>query len=148
MDRLRGQRTYRRNTRDRRRGQSLVEFALVLPLFLLILAGIVDFGMGLATSITVTNATREGARLGTVNPSSAAVIARVQASATGLDVSRLTVTVTCLEVSGSTYVACSGAPWQPGDSMVVVSTYNYRMLWPLAMGMTLPLSSRVEMRVE
>jgi hypothetical protein len=104
--------------------------------------------MGLATSLTVTNAAREGARLGAVNPSSAAVTARVQAAATGLDLSRLAVTVTCLEPSGSTYVSCTGTPWQTGDSMVVVATYTYRMLWPLAMGMNLPLSSRVEMRVE
>lgn len=125
-----------------------MEFALVLPLFLLILAGIVDFGMGLATSITVTNAAREGARLGAVNPNTAAITARVEAVASGLDLSRLAVTTSCLQLSGSTYVACTGSPWQAGDSMVVTATYTYQMIWPLAMGMQIPLSSRVEMRVE
>ena len=40
----------------------MVEFALVLPLFLLILAGILDFGFLLYSRMTVINAAREGAR--------------------------------------------------------------------------------------
>ena len=147
MDRLRGQRD-RTRKRHRSTGQSLVEFALVLPLFLLILAGIVDFGTALATSITVTNAAREGARLGAVNPSTSAITARVNAVASGLDTSRLTVTTSCLRLSGGSYGACSGTQWQPGDSMVVTASYTYRLIWPLAMGMQIPLSSSVEMRVE
>jgi Flp pilus assembly protein TadG len=50
----------------RARGQSLVEFALVLvPLFLLIL-GVVQFGLIFNSYVTMTNATREGARTGTI----------------------------------------------------------------------------------
>nr|WBU15379.1 TadE-like protein [uncultured bacterium] len=48
------------------RGQALVELALVLPLLLLILFGIVDFGLGLSAKIQVTNAVRDGARQGIV----------------------------------------------------------------------------------
>jgi len=48
------------------RGQSLVEFALVLmPMFLLIL-GIVQFGLIFNSYVTMTNAAREGARTGTI----------------------------------------------------------------------------------
>ena len=48
------------------RGQSLVEFALVLlPLFLLVL-GIIQFGLVFNTYVTMTNAAREGARSGTI----------------------------------------------------------------------------------
>lgn len=43
-------------------GQSLVEFALVLPIFLLILMAIVDFGWAFRGYIVTTNAAREGAR--------------------------------------------------------------------------------------
>jgi Flp pilus assembly protein TadG len=125
-----------------------VEFALVLPLFLLILAAIVDFGMGLASTITLSNAAREGARLGTVNPSPSAIEARVRSVATTLDGTRLTVTSSCRTPSGSSWVACSGAGWQAGDSMVVRADYQYRMIWPLAMGTVIPLSASVEMRVE
>ena len=50
----------------RARGQSLVEFALVLiPLMLLIL-GVVQFGLIFNTYVTMTNASRDAARLGTV----------------------------------------------------------------------------------
>ncbi len=48
------------------RGQSLVEFALVLiPLFIILL-GIIQFGFIFNSYVTITNATREGARTGTV----------------------------------------------------------------------------------
>jgi Flp pilus assembly protein TadG len=134
--------------RRRARGQSLVEFALVLPLFLLILAAIVDFGMGLATTITLGNAAREGARLGTVNPNTTAVEARVRAVAGTLDGTRLTVTTSCRTPSGSGYTTCSGSGWQPGDSMIVRADYQYRVIWPLMFGTVIPLSSSVEMRVE
>ena len=54
----------RRRTSDR--GQSLVEFSLVLmPLFIIVLA-IVQFGFIFNAYVTLTNATREGARNGTV----------------------------------------------------------------------------------
>jgi Flp pilus assembly protein TadG len=46
------------------RGNALVEFALVLPLLLLIFAGIVDFGFLFQRYEVITNAAREGARIG------------------------------------------------------------------------------------
>ena len=46
------------------RGSELIEFAIVLPIFLLILAGIFDFGMMFRSFEVVTNAAREGARVG------------------------------------------------------------------------------------
>jgi Flp pilus assembly protein TadG len=56
-------RSYRRHPE---RGQSLVEFALVLmPLFVILLA-IIQFGFVFNAYVTITNAAREGARNGTV----------------------------------------------------------------------------------
>ena len=43
-------------------GQGLVEFALVAPLLIALVFGIFDFGRGMSANVTVTNATREGAR--------------------------------------------------------------------------------------
>lgn len=43
-------------------GQSAVEFALVLPLLLVLLLGIIEFGWFLNAKITITGAAREGAR--------------------------------------------------------------------------------------
>ena len=45
------------------RGAALVEFALALPLLLVVLAGIVDFGFAFQRYEVITNAAREGARL-------------------------------------------------------------------------------------
>ena len=48
----------------RERGQSLVEFALVLPILLILLLGITDFGLAFYGMVTVNTAAREGARQG------------------------------------------------------------------------------------
>lgn len=53
-------------TRPAERGQSLVEFALVLMPLFLILLGIIQFGFVFNSYVTLTNAAREGARIGTV----------------------------------------------------------------------------------
>ena len=50
------------------RGQSLVETAIVIPVLFLLLAAVVDFGRAFDAYIVLTNAAREGARWGSVNP--------------------------------------------------------------------------------
>lgn len=52
----------RKHTNRRERGAALVEFAIVLPLFLLLIGGMVDFGRAFYTEVMLTNAAREGAR--------------------------------------------------------------------------------------
>ncbi len=47
---------------NRRRGQALVEFAMVLPLLLLLLVGLIEFGRAWNLHQVVTDASREGAR--------------------------------------------------------------------------------------
>src|SRR4051794_18662452 len=47
-------------------GASAVEFALLLPVLMMILFGIIEFGMALYRQAILTNASREGARLGIV----------------------------------------------------------------------------------
>ena len=47
-------------------GQSLVEFALVFPVFLLLLFGLIDIGRFVYTTNAVSEAAREGARFGSV----------------------------------------------------------------------------------
>ena len=52
-----------RRPRSRREGgQSLVEFTLIVPLFLMILFGMIEFGFVFTHDLTVEYATREGAR--------------------------------------------------------------------------------------
>ena len=63
-------------------GQSLVEFALVLPLFLVLVMGIVDLGLSVFAYNSITNAAREGARLAIVNQDPAKVTSRATSQAT------------------------------------------------------------------
>lgn len=53
--------------RGRSRGQTLAEFALVLPVLIVMLMGIFDLGRAIFAYNAITNAAREGARLGIVN---------------------------------------------------------------------------------
>ena len=74
------------------RGASAVEFAILLPLMLLILGGITDFGRAMFTEIQLQNAAREGARAAVVSSASSdEIIDRASSSAPNM--SDLTVTV-------------------------------------------------------
>ena len=55
-----------RNKTSNEHGTSLVEFAIVLPLLLIVLFGIFEFGLLLYNQAVITNASREGARFGIV----------------------------------------------------------------------------------
>jgi Flp pilus assembly protein TadG len=90
-----------------------VELALLLPLLLLILFGIIDFGRMLNTQIKVTEAAREGARALAVGASSA-VDDRVGAVMGGLD-----------DVAIST-VDCTGGPYA-----TVTVSYAFDMITPV-----------------
>jgi Flp pilus assembly protein TadG len=61
------------------RGQALVEFSLVIPLFLLLLVTLFDAGRAVFAYNTLTNAAREGARIAIVNQDVPAIIARAKA---------------------------------------------------------------------
>lgn len=60
--------------RDRTRGQALVEFSLIIPIFLLLFVGLFDLGRAVFAYNTLTNAAREGARLAIVNQDEASII--------------------------------------------------------------------------
>jgi Flp pilus assembly protein TadG len=103
-----------RNARDR--GSVAVEFALVLPLLLLIVFGIIDFGRALNAQITLTEAAREGARLAALGQPN--VVSRTQAAATGL--SPVSVTVT----------SCPFGAGASDDASVTVS-YQFTFITPI-----------------
>lgn len=68
-----------RRFRGRRsRGQALVEFAFVIPLFLVLFIAVFDLGSAVFSYNSLTNAAREGARLAIVNQDSASVIKRAE----------------------------------------------------------------------
>lgn len=78
----------------RARGQSLVEFALVLPILLIIFMGIFDFGRAIYAFNSVSNAAREGLRVAIVNQNSAAIDKEAKIAMTGLPSDATTVTFT------------------------------------------------------
>jgi Flp pilus assembly protein TadG len=94
-------------------GQAMVEFALVLPLLLLLLFGIIQFGIAFNNYIALTDAVRAGSRKATVSRHescpSCVTEAAVKGAAAGLDTSKMNV-----QVSSS---------WQPGEEVRVVAQY-------------------------
>ena len=57
----------RHGRRHRSDGQSLVEFALVFPIIVLLIAGFVEIGRAVFAYNTIANAARQGVRVATVN---------------------------------------------------------------------------------
>jgi Flp pilus assembly protein TadG len=79
-------------SQSRGRGQSLVEYAILVPIFLVILAVITDLGRITYCYSTIYNSAREGARYGIIQPTDAAGIeAKARNIAFGLDQTALTV---------------------------------------------------------
>lgn len=72
----------------------MVEFAMVLPVLLLILCGIIDFGNILHEYLIITAAAREGARSAAVAGTDAEVEAAVLTAAAVVDRGEIDVTVT------------------------------------------------------
>ena len=138
-------RLIRKNAKNGERGQSLVEFTLIVPIFLLLVFAIVDFGMGFHAWISVTNAAREGARIGSVGADAATIETRVRDTAGALDDDNLTVVVT-------------NAQGDPGESVAVEVDYDYQLITPLSgimgfvsggsLGPNIDFSATSEMRLE
>lgn len=82
-----------RKTRKGEKGQNLVEFALVIPLLLLLVIGIAEFGRAWMTKNIVTGAAREAVRMYAVNPNTAAADARADniLNSASLDLGRRTI---------------------------------------------------------
>jgi Flp pilus assembly protein TadG len=105
------------------RGAVAAEFALLLPVLLTILFGIMEFGMIMYGREVVTNATREGARAGIVQstpPVSAGAITTIATNyLTGTGVS-----------AGSVIFGVPSSGGATGSPVTVTATYNYPWLIP------------------
>jgi hypothetical protein len=129
--------------RPRGRGQSLVEFALVLPIFAILLFGIIDFGRYVYTANAINNGAREGARSGSVSirPTplcdglgrEACVKAVVRERTWGVPANMLTTTVTCERVvpgdSTPNVVAITGC--RTNDLLRVHTQATFTLVTPL-----------------
>jgi len=122
------------------RGQALVELALALPILVVLLLGILEFGMLLNAYLTVEHGAREGARLGATGAGDQAIVDRVVASCPGLDPARLEVVISPPASSRST-----------GDMLEVTVRFAYRSVTGLfepILGSTFVVERRVCMRIE
>jgi len=80
--------------RRRERGQSIVEFALLAPILIILFLGMFDFGWILHQQIQMDNVTRLGARRGAVGESNEQIIARMIANSSfGLTTEMITIDV-------------------------------------------------------
>ncbi len=112
-------------SRGHRRGQSLVELALTLPLLFLILFGVVDLGRLFTAYVTITNASREGARYGMTNSTDSSGIVQAAANEAGGLISASNVLVKCASASSPQNYGSCASP-QPGDRMKVTVSYNFQ----------------------
>jgi Flp pilus assembly protein TadG len=142
--------------RSRRRGQSLVEFAVVFPVFMLVLSGVMDFGFLLYSRMTVINAVREGARVAIDAPVRSQIPSlarqRVTDAASGLNTSTLVIATVCVDKLAGGSCAWVNPPAagaaEAGDSVRVTVTYPYRTFFPLLFGQSVDLTSTVQMVLE
>jgi Flp pilus assembly protein TadG len=100
-----------------RRGTATVEFALVAPLLLLLLAGVLDYTMLMRAAIALADAARAGAQYGSLSSSNASNTAGMQVAALNAapDITGATATAgkTC-QCSDGTTVNCSSGTCATG----------------------------------
>jgi Flp pilus assembly protein TadG len=120
------------------RGQTMTEFALILPLLIFVLFGIIQFGIAFNNYVALTDAVRAASRKGAVsrgaaNPAGDCATAAVNAAG-DLNASKLKVT-------------CSST-WQTGSDVTVTGTYPYSIQllgWVVKSG---DLKTQIKERVE
>jgi Flp pilus assembly protein TadG len=105
----------KRNRIGAERGQTMAEFAVVLPILVVLLFGIMQFGILFNNYVTLTDAARAGARAAAVSRQAADpsgnADAAVRASASDLNQGNLGVNVS--------------SSWSPGSPVTVTATYPY-----------------------
>jgi Flp pilus assembly protein TadG len=127
------------------KGAAAVEFALVLPLLVMLLVGMMEFGLVLWRQEMITNATREAARAGIVAATPRLTEAEIQAvleynlSMAGIDPTATTITIT-------------GAGGASGDPLTVAVVYPYQYLvinqFATTLGATVDLTAQTVMFLE
>lgn len=116
-------------------GAVAVEFALLLPILVALLLGIMEFSLVMNAQITLTNAAREGARTVAVENDQSAARADIRAAATVLDP-----VLTDANIRFSPTGTCVA-----GATSVTTITYNYKFLTGF-FGAGLTLTGKAAMR--
>lgn len=133
-------------TRRAESGQSLVEFALAIPIFLLLMFGLFDLGRVVYAYNTISNASRESARVSIVNQTQADVEAEAIQQAVSLGLTDADVTSAYVDANG---VVC-GTPIAVNCLSSVTVVYNFTPVTPVIGQIIGPLqlTASTEMPVE
>lgn len=122
------------------KGQSLVETALILPILLMLLFGIADFGRIFHAYLTLDHAGREAARAASVQNEDDVIMAKINSSVAGLDTSRLTIDIDPEQKANR----------PSGTDVEITLTYDIDFLTPFVSSLASPLTLKdtTVMRVE
>ena len=127
-------------------GQTLVEFAFVLPILLLLMVAIIDFGIVFYSQMAVSNAAWEGARAGAtiIDPAMGdqEIIGAIQNAAYGLDISRLVIDINPTQDESPRN---QPFPAPRGKSLTITVQYQVDLTFPR---ITLPITGRGVTRME
>jgi Flp pilus assembly protein TadG len=128
------------STRSQSRGQGMVEFALVLPIFLAITLGTIEMGWLLYHNHTLSNATREGARYAMVNgsmsgpPATAGEVQSVVRERSGWLSGQINVELVEWNPGPPTPGNPSPDATDPGGTVTVRAAYNYQPIVGMVIG--------------
>jgi Flp pilus assembly protein TadG len=116
------------------RGQTLVEFALIIPLFVLLLFGIVDFGRAVLASNSISNAAREGARTAIVNQRVSDIQGRIIDQATGVALAASDIRIAYRDSSNPNDVTnvCRNTAGVPAPRVGCVAVVTVRAIYQAA----------------
>lgn len=129
-----------RRLRQGEHGQALVEMALVLPLFFLLLFGVIEMGRIGYAYITVSNVAREGGRIATIGGNDSVINTSIKDAAVSLDPASLTITINPPE-----------SQRHSGEAVTVKVTYPVHLIIPLISNVIpnpVVVSSTIIMRLE
>ena len=107
----------RRHSTTNEQGQTTTEFAIVLPIFCLVLFGVIQFGILFNNYVTLTDAVRAGARKAAVSrqASDPAGLCRQQIKDSAADLDQQKLVPDCK------------SDWQPTSPVVVTAKYPYEI---------------------
>lgn len=123
-----------------RKGQSMVEFALVLPIIIVLFVGIFEFGQIFNAYLQINHASREGARTGALRGTDIEIEQSVTDSSPSLDPTLMIVTITPAEASRTR-----------GESVKVQIDYDYQVVIGLVgdiISDNVTLTTQTTMRIE
>jgi len=122
------------------KGQAMVEFVLILPVFLLLLLGMADISRVISANFVLENASRSAARVGVISNSDSEIITAIENGTDSLDASSITYTITPTEGTRGS-----------GDELTIEINYTVDILTPIVsnvLGNSIPVSGKTIMRVE